>query len=555
MPGHARPWGLLLLMLTAGSASAGEKGQPHFPGLGPHTRPITTTSAEAQDYFDEGLAFLHAFNHDEAIRSFEAALEHDPRCAMAWWGVALANGPHINNPAMPPERSAAAWKAWQEANRYSPQGTPVERALIAALGKRYAATPPEDRRPLDEAYAAALREVWRQFPQDPDVGAFCAEAIMDLRPWDQWTPEGEAQPGTDETVALLERVLELSPHHPLALHLYIHAVEASPSPERAADVANRLRTVAPGLGHLVHMPSHIDVRLGNWDLAVTSNQRAIEADRHYRRLAGKQGFYHVYMAHNHHMLAFAATMRGQSKLALSAIQEMADGIPPEWVAESPLIADGFLAMPVELMIRFGRWDEVLAAPEPAENLPLSRALYHASRGVARAARGETELARAEQQAFLAAQQKIPAESTIGNNLGTHVASIAQHLLAGEILYREGNVEEGLAELREAIELEDQLRYDEPPSWIHPVRHALGATLLKEGRAAEAEAVYRADLKRYPDNGWALFGLAQSLSEQGQHEEAAEIDVRFRATWIDADVEITSSCFCQPSLARPKPAAR
>jgi len=356
-------------------------------------------------------------------------------------------------------------------------------------------------------------------------------------------------------VATLEQVLALAPSHPLALHLFIHAVEASPDPARAADVAHRLRMVSPGLGHLTHMPSHIDVRLGNWDLAVTSNRRAIEADRNYRQLSGKHGFYHVYMAHNHHMLAFAATMRGQSQLALTAIQEMVDGIPADWIAENPLVADGFLAMPVELMIRFGRWDQVLAAPEPAENLPLSRALYHASRGVARAARGETKEARAEQKAFFAAQQKIPAESRTGNNLGSHVASIAEHLLAGEILYREGKVDEGLAELRKAIELEDSLHYDEPPSWIHPVRHALGATLLKEGRTSEAEAVYRADLKRFPENGWALFGLAQSLREQGKFDEAAEIDVRFRAAWIDADVEITSSCFCQPGIAQPKSTAK
>jgi len=541
-------------LLLATSASGGETKVPHFPGLGDHTFKVTTTSAEAQAYFDQGLAFLHAFNHDEAIRSFEAATKLDPECAMAWWGIALANGPHINNPMMPPARSQAAWEAWTQANKLAGGATDVERSLIAALGKRYAEQPPEDRRPLDVAYAEAMRQVWQAQPRNADIGALFAEALMDLRPWDLWTKEGEPQPDTEEVVATLEEVMRLNPRHPLALHLYIHAVEASPQPERAEQAANQLRLLTPGLGHLTHMPSHIDVRLGHWDLGVTSNMRAIEADRTYRHLSQGQDFYHIYMAHNHHMLAFAATMRGQSELALSAIREMAEGIPSEWVAANPLFADGFLAMPVELLIRFGRWDEVLAAPLPPENLPLSRALYHCSRGIAYAALGEVALARKEQAEFLKAQQKIPAESIIGNNVGTDIGAIAEHLLAGEILYREGNVEAGLAELREAVALEDQLRYDEPPSWIHPVRHALGATLLKEGRAEEAEKVYRADLLRFPENGWALYGLAQSLREQGKLAEAADVELRFRAAWIEADVEITSSCFCQPGIARAKVSA-
>jgi tetratricopeptide (TPR) repeat protein len=281
---------------------------------------------------------------------------------------------------------------------------------------------------------------------------------------------------------------------------------------------------------------------------VTANLQAIEADRAYRGLSPSQDFYRLYMAHNHHMLAFAATMRGQSELALTAIREMAEGIPSEWVEANPGIADGFLAMPLELLVRFGRWDEVLAAPRPAENLPLSRVLYHCSRGVALAAQGDVAGANREREALTRAKEQVPEDAAFGNNLSRDIAAVAEHLLAGETLYREGQTEKALQELQRAAELEDALRYDEPPGWIHPVRHALGATLLKEQRAEEAEAVYREDLKRFPNNGWALYGLAESLRLQGKDAAADEARLLFRAAWIEADVEITSSCFCQPGIA-------
>ncbi len=518
---------------------------PLFEGLGGFCRKVTTSSAEAQRYFDQGLCFLYAFNHDEAIRAFEQAAKIDAGCAMAWWGIAIANGPHINNAAVSPERAKAAWEALAKARELGGKSSEVERELIAALEKRYADPQPEDRMPLDEAYAAAMREVHRQRPNDADIGALFAESMMDLRPWDLWTPDGQPQPGTEEIVSTLEAVLSKAPDHPLALHLYIHAVEASPEPEKANAAADRLRDLQPGLGHLVHMPSHIDVRQGRWAQSIVTNQKAAASDRRYREQSPEQDFYRIYMAHNHHMLAYSAMMCGQSKLAIGAIHEMAQGIPPAWLKENAALADGFTAMPLEVLVRFGRWDEVLAAPEPPNYLPIARTLRHCARGIAYAAKGDVERAKAEQTAFLAAKKAVPEGAAFGNNTAENILAVAEHLLAGEVLYREGKVEAALAELREASRVEDTLRYSEPPDWIHPVRHALGATLLKEGRAAEAEKVYREDLVRQPNNGWSLYGLSRSLQMQGKTAEAEAVATQFAEIWKDADIKINSSCFCQP----------
>ncbi len=524
---------------------APSSGPPLFDGLGDFGRKVTTTSLPAQRYFNQGLCWLYGFNHDEAIRSFHHATTLDPKCAMAWWGIAVASGPHINNPVVPAERAKTAWNALTKARSLAAGGTAIEQALIAALESRYADPQPENRKPLDEAYAAAMREVWKKHPTDADVGALFAEALMDLRPWDLWTPAGVPQPGTEEVVATLEAVLAQAPNHPLALHLYIHAVEASPHPEKAAAPADRLRDLQPGLGHLVHMPSHIDVRVGDWAKAIEANRKAIAADLKYRKLVPNQYFYRVYMAHNHHMLAFAAMMRGQSQLAIDEIDAMVKGIPEQWLKDNATAADGFAAMPLEVLLRFGRWDEVLAAPEPPEYLPLARALRHVSRGVAFAAKGQIDEAQAEQRAFRAGKQLVPDNVTFGNNKAADLLAVAEHLLAGEILWRMGQNDAAFAELRGAIVLEDKLRYSEPPDWIHPVRHALGATLLAAGKAAEAEAVYREDLAKLPNNGWSLYGLAESLRQQGKLTEAEPIEARFRKVWKDADIAITSSCLCQP----------
>jgi tetratricopeptide (TPR) repeat protein len=468
---------------------------------------------------------------------------------MAWWGIAVASGPHINNPIVPEDRARAAWEAVTKARSLVDDSVPIEKALIDAQTHRFADPPPQDRRSLDEAYAAAMRKVWQAYPEDADVGSLFAESMMDLRPWDLWQQNGQPQPGTEEIVATLEAVISKSPNHPLALHLYIHAVEASHSPDRAADEADRLRTLQPGLGHLVHMPSHIDVRQGRWAAAIKANQLAIAADRKYREKVPRQGFYHVYMAHNPHMLAFAAMMRGQSRLATTTINEMAAGIPAEWIRENAPIADGFLAMPLEVLVRFGRWDKILAAPEPPENLPLSRCMWRCARGVAHAAKGQVEMARAEQSAFVTALAAIPPDAIFSNNKAHDLMGVAQQLLEGEIRYRAGDVEGGIAALREAIRREDMLRYAEPPDWIHPVRHALGALLLRENRIAEAEQLYREDLARLPNNGWSLYGLSRCLQLQGKADLAQEFQTRFQQVWNEADVTITSSCFCLPGTAQ------
>jgi tetratricopeptide (TPR) repeat protein len=515
-----------------------------FGGLGSHTRKVTTNAPPAQRYFDQGLAFLYGFNHDEAIRAFEAAAEIDPGCAMAFWGVSVANGPHINNPVVDEAHAKAAWKALTKARALvAENGTPVEKALIEALAKRYADPQPEDRKPLDEAYAEAMSAVWQAYPNDADVGALTAEALMDLRPWDQWSVDGKPQPGTEQVLRTLDAVLARSPKHPLALHLLIHAVEASPHPEKADVAAERLRDLEPALGHMVHMPSHIDVRRGRWQKAVVANEKAIAADAAYRKVVPRQGFYRLYMAHNHHMLAYACMMKGESGRATQAIRQMLAEVPDDFVKQNAVMIDGFFAMPYELHMRFGRWNEMLAEPKPRDCFPIATAVWRYARGVACAAKNRVQQAKEEQQAFRAAVKAIPPEAVFGQNKGTDLLAIGEHALAGEILYREGKVDEAVAALRKAVEAEDKLRYIEPPDWIQPVRHALGATLMDAGRYADAEAVYREDLKKYPENGWSLFGLAQSLRKQNKPAEAAAVTARFDRVWRQADVKLTSSCFC------------
>ena len=521
--------------------------EPLFDGLGPRSRRVTTTSADAQRYFDQGLKFLYAFNHDEAIRSFRQAATLDPACAMAWWGIAYACGPHINNSSVDEAHAREGSGALAQARERSAGASPVERALIDALTKRYADPQPADRGPLDRAFADAMRAVWEANPGDADVGALYAEARMDLRPWDLWTHDGQPQPGTDEILGVLRAVIAREPDHPLALHLSIHALEASPHPERADAAADRLRDLQPGLAHLVHMPSHIDVRRGRWEEAERANEKAIAADEAYRRVRPNQGFYRIYMLHNRHMLAFAAVMRGESGRAIRAIDEMIAAVPPDWARQNATLADGALAMPLELRMRFGRWEEVLAAPEPDAIFPTARAFRHAVRGSALAATGKVAEARTELGAFLEAKKRVPDSAVIVVNKAVDVLGVAEHLLTGEILYREGKPDEAFAALREAVRREDALRYAEPPDWIIPVRHALGAALMQSGRYGEAERVYRDDLERHPENGWSLFGLARSLELQGKADEAERVRARFEKAWSGADVKLSSSCFCQPGV--------
>ena len=536
---------LLALLLPAPSAPQSTP-PPLLDGLGSFSRKITTSSGEAQHYFNQGLALMYAFNHDEAIRAFKRAAELDPKCAMAFWGIAIANGPHINNTVVPPERAKEAWDAALRAKALGANATPAERALIEALGFRYANPQPEDRMPLEQAYASAMRGVWGEFPKDGDVGALFAESLADLRPWDLWTADGKPQPGTEELVATIESVLVIAPKHPLANHLMIHAVEASASPGKADHAADMLRDLQPGLGHLVHMPSHIDVRRGRWQESIVANTKAIESDRKYTARSREQGFYRLYMAHNHHMLTYSAMMTGQSALALRIIKEMVGDMPLEFF-KTNLWADGLMAMPLEVLMRFGKWDDILAEPAFPEFVPLSRALQHYARAVSYAAKGDGPAASGEQAAFMEARAKVTKEATFGNNPGADMLDLAESFMRGELLFRAGKIDEGIAALREAASREDKLRYDEPPDWIQPTRHALGAALLSAGRYADAEAVFRENLRMLPENGWGLYGLGRALRLQKKDAEAAEIEKRFDVVWKKADLKIKSACLCLPGL--------
>jgi tetratricopeptide (TPR) repeat protein len=540
----------ILATLAIGWAGSDLHGaqEPLLEGLGTYTRTVTTRSPEAQRYFNQGLALLHGFNHGAAIRSFQEAARLDPECAMTHWAIALAAGPHINYPVVPPAAAELARQELGLARARAANASAVERDLIEALGHRYATPQPADRAPLDRAYADAMRQAWKAHPNDPDVGAFFAEAMMDLRPWDQWTPQGEPQPGTEEILATLDAVLKLNINHPLANHLYVHAVEASPHPERADVPANRLRTLQPGLSHNVHMPSHIDIRRGRWQQAIDTNLRAVEADDRYRETCGPPtGFLPVYVAHNEHMLAFAAMMTGQRELAIKHIRAMVAGLSEDFLKEYASVAEGFVAMPLEVLVRFGRWDDILAEPDNyAEYMPFTRAFHHAARAIAYAAKGDVADARKEQAIYLERAKLVPKDEYLGNNTAEAILAVVTPMVEGEILIREGKAEEGFAALRAAIKTEDTLRYDEPPGWLIPVRHSLGASLMRAGRFAEAEQVYRDDLARLPENGWALFGLAKSLRKQAKNKsEAAETEARFQKVWARADLQITSSCLCQP----------
>ncbi len=515
---------------------------PLLDGMGRHHRGITTSSKSAQRYFDQALVLSYAFNHDEAIRSYKQVAQLDPDCAMAWWGVALCNGPHINNPAMDAERSKAASDAIQKALALQDKANPTEQALISALAARYADPPPADRRPLDEAYAAAMERVWSQNRADADIGVLYAEALMDLQPWDLWTRDGEPKGRTLEILTVLEDVLRVAPNHPGANHLYIHAVEASLQPERAVAAADRLRKLVPGAGHLMHMPAHIDVRTGRWAQAAVANEKAIEADRKYRAVSPRHRFYHIYMAHNHHFLSYAAMMQGRSAQAIKAARDMIAGVPAEFVEQQAALVDGYMPIALDALKRFGKWDAILAEPAPPASLPITTAHWRFSRGVACASQRDLDGAERERSEFRAAVARVPQDAVMAINPAHRVLTIAGHVLDGEIAFVRGQMDEAVASLRTAAQLEDELQYMEPPEWMQPVRHTLGAVLVSAGRHAEAERVYRDDLARWPENGWSLYGLATCLKARSA-PEAAQVERRFKAAWSRADTKIDTSCLC------------
>jgi tetratricopeptide (TPR) repeat protein len=528
---------------------APEGKAPLFDNLGSHHRTITTTSPDAQRYFDQGLTLTYSFNHDEAIRSYTEATKLDPNCAMAWWGIALCNGPHINNAVMDEPHSKAAWDALQNAKSRKANGTPTEQALIDALGSRYAdpaagklPLTPEERAPLDRAYAQAMKGVRGSFANDTDVGSLYAESLMDLRPWDFWTKEGKPQEGTEELLVVLEDVLVKAPDHPGANHLYIHAVEASPRAAKAIPSADRLRTLVPGAGHMVHMPAHIDVRVGRWDKAAVQNQEAIKVDRAYRAISPRQGFYNIYMAHNHQFLSWACMMEGRSKESIAAARDMIKGVPPEFIRDMGPAIDGYLHIEIEALLRFGQWDEMLAMKAPPSNLPIYTAMWRYGRATALAAKGQMDAAQSEREEFEKAVKAVPEDAKMAINPAHKVLQIAHHSLAGELAFRYGDLDLAAKHLAEAVTIEDDLLYMEPPDWLWPARHQLGAVLIAAGKFADAEVVYEADLKKWPENGWALYGLATCL-EARKSPEAAAVRARFDKAWARADIKLEATCLC------------
>lgn len=523
-----------------------------WDGLGPHTRKVTTSNAEAQRYFNQGLNWMYSFNHDEAIRSFEEAARLDPDCAMAHWGIALCHGPHINAPMMTEDSVKAAWAALQNAKAAAPKASPIEQELIKALEARYinpASTAKlpltfDERNPLDEAYAEAMTKVYAGHKDDADICTLYAESLMDLRPWDLYeVGTAKPRPETPHVLEALEKALALNPNHPGACHYYIHAVEASSTPEKASAVADRLRTLVPASGHMVHMPSHIDVRTGRWALAAEQNRKANKVDDEYRKQSPKQGLYRLYMAHDDHFLAYACMMLGRKEEALKAAADMVRKVPPDFIKDMAPFVDPYAPIGSEVLVRFGMWDEILASPKPPEFLPITTALWHFARAAAHNAKGNTSLAREEQKTFRDLAKAIPAEAMMAQNKAQKVLEIAEHTLEGEILFREGKTDDAVASLKKAIAIEDTLRYIEPPDWVQPVRHSLGAVLLAADRPKDAEAVYREDLKIWPENGWALFGLSQSL--KAQNKDTTDVDKRFKEAWKHADTKLHASCLCVP----------
>jgi tetratricopeptide (TPR) repeat protein len=503
---------------------------PVFEDLGTYSRAISTDVEPAQRYFDQGLRLTVAFNHAEAIRAFQHAAKLDSACAMCYWGIAYAYGPNINAP-MDSASGVAAYNAVQRAKALSAQSTPVERALIDALTKRYAQVPPADRAALDQAYASAMHDVKQQFPDDVDVATFWAEAAMDLSPWDYWTADGKPRAHTAEAVSELERVLAAKPDHPGACHYYIHAVEAA-QPQKAVACAERLASLMPGAGHLVHMPAHIYIRVGRWNDAITANQHAVHTDETYIKDQGPSGVYPIaYYPHNYHFLSFAATMAGRTQEAIGAARGVAKAVPVDVARQVPPV-EGLVPYVHLTLVTFGRWDEVLAEPVPPSDLRFATALTQYARGVAHAAKGDAAQARAALDTVRAivAATKDP--------LGHTVLDIANHALAGEVAARTGDARGGETHFRQALALEDGLLYMEPPHWYYPIRHSLGALLLSQGRAREAEPVFRKDLERFPENTWGLNGLEASLRAQGKTAEADAIDARIAK--LGGDVQLSSS---------------
>ena len=543
--------------------------------LGSYSRPVTTSSKEAQLWFDRGLLWCYGYNHDEAVRCFQKAAKFDPRCAMAQWGIAYAAGPNYNkqwaafDPVDLKKSLKLACTATMQALDLVNQASPVEKALIAPLVKRYQLDRPDKVTPIwNNDYAAAMREVYETHKDDLDVTALFAEAIMNRTPWALWDiKSGKPAEGADtaEAIAVLERAMAAKDgmQHPGILHMYIHLMEMSPHPERALRAGDALRTLVPDAGHLIHMPTHIDVLCGHYKEVIDGNSQATIADRKYLARAGAKNFYSLYRCHNYHFKIYGAMFLGQYAPAIEAADEMVATLPEELLRiESPPMAnwlEGFVPMKLHVLIRFGKWQEIIAAPLPVDQelFCVTTAMLHYAKAVAHAASFNVPAAEIEQLLFEEARARVPLSRYLFNNTCLDILSIAAEMMQGEIEYRKMNFATAFTHLRKSVELDDNLPYDEPWGWMQPTRHALGALLLEQNQVEEAEAVYRADLGldhtlsracQHPDNVWSLHGFHECLTRLGKHSEATIIKQRLDVATARADVPVKSSCFCRMNAA-------
>jgi tetratricopeptide (TPR) repeat protein len=508
-------------------------------GLGDIHHPVSTSNPSAQQFFDQGLRFIYAFNHDEAARSFQHAAELDPKLAMAYWGVAEAVGPNYNDPASD-DRFKQAHEAIQRAVDLSSRVSSAEKAYIQAMAKRFPADSSSDRRRAAEAYHDAMREVMNQFPDDLDAATLFAESGMNLHPWGLWHPDGTPEVGTAEIVTTLESVLKRDPNHMGAVHYYIHSVEASPHPERALAGANKLASLAPAAGHLVHMGAHIYIRTGDYDAAVKINQQAVVVDRAYIKESGVQGIYPMmYYSHNLHFIAMCAAMDGDYSESRKNADLLAAHVGPAVKDMPPL--EGFMTIPLAVELRFHRWDTILKTPQPDPAMKIATVFWHFAQGMAQAAKGNLDRADAEYKVVSDAEAATPPDMVFAmpvNNKAKDIMRIAKNVLAAKIaMARKDNVN-AMAMLREAVTIQDSLKYGEPPDWFFPVRESLGAALLMSGDAAAAEKIFREDLDRNPRNPRSLFGLRQALKAQKRDYDSEFIDKQLRSSWKGSDASLT-----------------
>jgi len=534
------PTVVFLVTLIAANAATPNPEAPMrlIPGLGEVHHPVSTRNKEAQQFFDQGLALVYGFNHDEARLSFMRAAELDPKLAMAHWGVALTLGPNYNLP-VDPERERAGYEAVQRAVALKENASEPERAYIDALVVRYSNDPKVDLHALDRAYSDAMRKVAARYPDDLDAATLFAESMMNLNPWKLWTADGKPAEGTEEIVATLESVLKRDPNHLGANHYYIHAVEASPHPERALASAARLEKLAPSEGHLAHMPSHIYARVGDHAASARCNAAAMAADKKFLERTKEQGFYRLmYYSHNMHFLAFADTMRGDFTGAKAAADKLVANVHPG-VKAIPML-EGFMPTPILVLLAFERWPDILKLPQPESSLGLTTAVWHSARGIAFANLGKTAEAESEQKAFRDLVAKLPADDMYDmlNTRGA-VLKIHDNILAGVIAHSRHDDNAAIDLLKQAVASEDALSYSEPPAWYPPVRPILGRLLLANNQAADAEKIFREDLERNPRDARALGGLRDALKAQNRSYEADEIDQQFRATWKVAAADQSS----------------